>query len=136
MRQSIVSLGSSFAGFQPLPPSLFIFLFLLSSFLFSLSATYYLLSEDSLFFLERNAKSLLSSPMAYLEDGNGEDFFIPTGVERVAIPRGEPPWSCKSNKSLEERQRLREGKRGGGLKRLGWGSVRLSSSNANRPPCV
>lgn len=33
--------------------------------------------------------------------------FIPIGVERVAIPRGEPPWSCKSYKALEERRRAK-----------------------------
>lgn len=32
--------------------------------------------------------------------------FIPTGVERVAIPRGEPPWSCKSYERV-----IREGRR-------------------------
>lgn len=50
--------------------------------------------------------------------------FIPTGVERVAIPRGEPPWSCKSyeqdirggdeGQGAEEKLRWGEGGRGGG----------------------
>lgn len=47
-----------------------------------------------------------------LGDGNEEDFFIPTGVERVAIPRGEPPWSCKSYEQV-----IRGVARG---KRKGW----------------
>lgn len=48
--------------------------------------------------------------------------FIPTGVERVAIPRGEPPWSCKSyeqgirgaTKGEKGTEKARLGEEGGG----------------------
>lgn len=46
--------------------------------------------------------------IAYISGTRGRRPFIPTGAERVAIPRGEPPWSCKSNKPLEGPTKSRE----------------------------
>jgi len=64
------------------------------------------------------AKPPVSSPIRPVSGtGTGKTFFIPTGVERVAIPRGEPPWSCKSYEQVirgATRKRTGEGKRGGG----------------------
>lgn len=86
-----------------------------TSSLSALSATYNLLAgEDPPFLSSRDTKSSVSSvPMAYLGDGNREDIFIPTDVERVAIPRGEPPWSCKSYEQII-RALTTGDKRGGG----------------------
>lgn len=66
--------------------------------------------------------------------------FIPTDVERVAIPRGEPPWSCKSyEQDIRKATNSRGGKR---PRKLGWGrgvereNVRPVCGKASRPPCV
>lgn len=39
-----------------------------------------------------------------------ETIFIPTGEEMVAVPRDEPPWSCKSYKQSISACRFRENK--------------------------
>lgn len=115
LRQSIVSLGPSLRSFHspPSPP-----LFpppLLPSCYRRLTI---FRSEDCPFFSERDAKSSPSGPMVSIlgTRERGRLFFIPTGVERVAIPRGEPPWSCKSYEQV-----IREGRRKGKRKPRGRG---------------
>lgn len=106
MRQSIVSLGSSLRSFQfssSFLPS--------SSFRLVLSATYYLpVGEDPPLFSSRDAKSSVSNPMAYLGDGNGQDFLFPLvwrGWQfRGVSHRGA---ASRTNKSLEERDRVERG---------------------------
>lgn len=115
-----------------LPPS-----FSSSSFLL-LSATYYLPVGRLSFLLgaRREVVTLGSNGLLYLGDGNGGRLFTPTGVERVAIPRGEPPWSCKSYEQVikERRRKAMESREDWGEKK--GENVRSSFGNANRPPCI
>lgn len=88
----------------------------LSSSSFLLSATYYLPVERLSFLLgARREVVTLGSNGLYLGDGNGGRLFTPTGVERVAIPRGEPPWSCKSYEQV-----IRGGRRKAKESRESW----------------
>lgn len=91
MRQSIVSLGSSLRSFQ-FPVFLFLLFFLLV--IGDLLSSGRRRSSFLLLGTRRGVVTLESDGLSQ-EQERGR-LFIPTGVERVAIPRGEPPWSCKS----------------------------------------
>lgn len=110
MRQSIVSLGSSLLDFLGRSLRFFFFSCLLLRLLSLVRrlATFFGRSARNPATLSsrgaiRGCRHHPRIRIAYISGTGmrGRRPFIPIDAERVAIPRGEPPWSCKSNKPLE-----------------------------------
>lgn len=133
-------LSSPFSASSSLSPSLPSVLLSFIHLLFSLGTIGDLLSSG-----RRGSSFLLGARrevVSFESDGlsRGRErgrLFIPTDVEKVAIPRGEPPWSCKSYEQVIRGVTRGRTRVDGTEETIGWkGDVRLFSDNANRSPSI